>query len=88
MSDVLGRIAEDRDPSSLVRSFLNFEDALALVQRQFDSSRNDEMKRKLDRMQGAVLDTFRAINQAALLTADGWSFRRTHVIRYRPTSRA
>lgn len=64
MGDVLGRIAEDRDPSSLVRSFLNFEDALALVQRQFDSSGNDGTKRKLDRMQVAILDTFRGINQA------------------------
>jgi hypothetical protein len=64
MGDVLGRIAEDRDPSSLVRSLLNFEDALVLVQRQFDSSRNDGTKRKLDRMQVAILDTFRGINQA------------------------
>ncbi len=54
MGDVLGRIAEDHNLSSLVGRFPNFEDALTVVQRQFDSGPNDATRKNLDRMQAAV----------------------------------
>lgn len=64
MGDVLGRVADDQELSTLLNQTGNFEDALSEVQAQYRNQGSPAAKVKLDRLQEAILDAFRAMNQA------------------------
>jgi hypothetical protein len=64
MGDLLGRLADHAELSSLLRRIGNFEEALSQVQTDFRSQQGAETTTRLDRFQTAILDSFGAMNDA------------------------
>lgn len=64
MGDVLGRVANDQELVALLNRVGNFEDALSHAQIRHKNERSPASKAFLDRLQGAILATFGAMNQA------------------------
>jgi hypothetical protein len=61
---LLARLASDAELHRIVSSCANFEDALTAVQQEFKRSGSPQSKAALDRMQAAVIATFRAMNES------------------------
>lgn len=61
---LLARLADDAELHRLVSNTQNFEDAISGVQQEFTRSENQATKAILDRMQTAVMATFRAMNES------------------------
>jgi hypothetical protein len=61
---LLARLAEDAELHRIVTKSPSFEDALCGVQQEFKRSGNAQSKARLDRMQAAVMATFRAMNES------------------------
>ena len=77
MADVLGRVSDDDGLSGLVHNVASFEDALTQVQADFQRQPSATTKARLDRLQGAILGTFGAMNQvfAAMPSMEFSQFR-------------
>jgi hypothetical protein len=61
---LLARLAEDAELHRIVSSSPNFEDAISTVQQDFKRSGSPQDRAKMDRMQAAVMATFRAMNES------------------------
>jgi hypothetical protein len=61
---LLARLAADAELHRIVSGYENFEDALSAVQEEFKRSGSRQSKGTLDRMQAAVIATFRAMNES------------------------
>ncbi len=64
MGDLFGRLADDTDLSTVLGCAGNFEDALSEIQEQYKADPSDANRARLERMQGALMATFRAMNEA------------------------
>jgi len=64
MEDLLGRLSENAELSNLLRRVSSFEEALSQVQTEYKSQQSAAAKGRLDRLQGAILDTFGEMNRA------------------------
>src|SRR5438874_4012487 len=64
MGKILARLAADEELHLLLSRSTNFEDAISQVQQQFRSSPTPANKSRLDRMQAAVMATFRSMNES------------------------
>jgi len=64
MGDLYGRLADDADLSGVLGNADNFEDALSEIQEQYKAEPSDANRARLERMQAAVMATFRALNEA------------------------
>jgi len=64
LSDLFGRLADDPDLRDVLGCAGNFEDALSEIQEQYKADPSGANRARLERMQGAVMATFRAMNEA------------------------
>src|SRR6185436_1066773 len=64
MGDMYARLADDDELSTLLARAANFEYALSEVQEQYKVNPSDRNKARLDRIQAAVMEAFRAMNAA------------------------
>jgi len=64
IDDLLGRLADHQDLAALLRRTGNFEEALSQEQMDFKSNPSSETESRLKHFQTAILDSFRAMNQA------------------------
>src|SRR6266498_5458210 len=80
--DMYARLADDDELSALLAKAANFEGALSEVQEQYKADPSDRNKTRLDRMQAAVMKTFRVMNEsfAARLTMEFSNQRRYSIV--------
>src|SRR2546421_60375 len=64
VGDLLGRLANDTDLSGVLARADTFEDTLSEIQELYKTNPSDASRARLERMQGAVMATFRAMNEA------------------------